>query len=111
MRISDWNSDVCSSDLNTHDTLETTVASYRGEPGFNTRAIGALAVDVKWPLIGSFLGGTQRLTPSVQVVASPHLSNLDLPNREARSVELAARSDERRVGEGWDVRDRVRGRL
>src|SRR3546814_9324318 len=75
MRISDWNSDVCSSDLNTHDTLETTVASYRGEPGFNTRAIGALAVDVKWPLIGSFLGGTQRLTPRVQVVASPHIAN------------------------------------
>src|SRR3546814_15079543 len=59
---------------NTHDTLETTVASYRGEPGFNTRAIGALAVDGKWPLIGSFLGGRQRLTPRVQVVASPPLN-------------------------------------
>src|SRR3546814_18852736 len=32
---------------NTHDTLETTVARYRGEPGFNNRAIGALAVAVK----------------------------------------------------------------
>lgn len=73
---------------NTHDTLETTVASYRGEPGFNTRAIGALAIDVKWPLVGSFLGGTQRLTPRVQVVASPHIANLDLPNEDARAVDL-----------------------
>src|SRR3546814_18874780 len=92
MRISDWNSDVCSSDLNTHDTLETTVASYRGEPGFNTRAIGALAVDVKWPLIGSFLGGTQRLTPRVQVVASPHIAKIGRASCRARvcpSVELS----------------------
>ena len=48
---------------NADDTLATTVASYRGKGGFQTRAIGALAIDVKWPFIGSFLNGTQRLTP------------------------------------------------
>jgi LPS-assembly protein len=73
---------------NTHDVLETAVAAYRGEPGFNTRAIGAVAIDVKWPLIGSAFGGTQRLTPRVQVVASPHIANLDIPNEDARAVDL-----------------------
>nr|WP_286207785.1 LPS assembly protein LptD [Hephaestia sp. MAHUQ-44] len=73
---------------NTSDTLATTVAAYRGESGFNTQAIGAVAVDVKWPLVGEFLGGTQRLTPRVQVVAAPHIANLDLPNEDARAVDL-----------------------
>ena len=73
---------------NTHDVLETAIASYRGEPGFNTRAIGAVAVDVQWPLIGSAFGGAQRLTPRVQVVASPHIANLDIPNEDARAVDL-----------------------
>ena len=73
---------------NVNDTLATTVASYRGEDGFSTRAIGALAADVKWPLIGSILGGTQRITPRVQVVASPRLANLSVPNEDARAVDL-----------------------
>ncbi|WP_326524478.1 LPS-assembly protein LptD [Sphingomonas sp.] len=73
---------------NAHDTLTTTVASYRGNEGFSTRAIGALAVDVKWPFIGTFLGGTQRVTPRVQVVASPRLANLSIPNEDARAVDL-----------------------
>ncbi|KQN26250.1 organic solvent tolerance protein [Sphingomonas sp. Leaf33] len=73
---------------NTRDVLATTVASYRGEEGFSTRAIGALAVDVRWPLIGNFLGGTQRLTPRAQIVASPKIANLSIPNEDARAVEL-----------------------
>lgn len=73
---------------NTNDTLATTVASYRGDDGFSTRAIGALAVDVKWPFIGTFLNGTQRITPRVQVVASPKLANLSIPNEDARAVDL-----------------------
>ncbi|HEU4960067.1 MAG TPA: LPS assembly protein LptD [Sphingomonas sp.] len=72
----------------TDDTLATTVPSYRGEPGFQHRFIGALAVDVKWPFIGGFLGGTQRLTPRIQIVASPHTANLNIPNEDARAVDL-----------------------
>ncbi|WNO55146.1 LPS-assembly protein LptD [Stakelama saccharophila] len=70
------------------DTLLTDVVRYRGEEGVNTRAIGALAIDVKWPLIGSFLGGTQQLTPRVQIVASPKVRNLAIPNEDARAVDL-----------------------
>jgi LPS-assembly protein len=73
---------------NAHDTLTTAVASYRGDEGFSSRAIGALAVDVRWPFIGEAFGGTQRITPRVQVVAAPKLSNLAIPNEDARAVDL-----------------------
>ena len=70
------------------DVGSTGVASYRGLDGWQTRAIGALAVDVKWPFIGTFLSGTQRFTPRVQVVASPHIANIDIPNEDARAIDL-----------------------
>jgi len=73
---------------NANDTVATTVASYRGDEGFQARAIGALAIDVKYPLIGSFLGGTQRLTPRVQIVAAPKTENMGIPNEDARAVDL-----------------------
>ncbi|QDX28385.1 LPS-assembly protein LptD [Sphingomonas suaedae] len=73
---------------NTQDTLATTVASYRGLEGFRARAIGALALDLKWPLIGEAFGGTQRVTPRFQIVAAPKLENFDVPNEDARSVDL-----------------------
>lgn len=72
----------------TTNTLQTQTASYRGTEGWNGRVIGALALDVKWPFVGQFLGGTQRLTPRVQFVASPTTANLSIPNEDARSVDL-----------------------
>ncbi|WP_425231128.1 LPS-assembly protein LptD [Sphingomonas sp.] len=73
---------------NTHDTLSTAVTSYRGLEGFHTRAIGAAAADLSWPLIGALGGGTQRFTPRLQIVASPRIANLSLPNEDARAVDL-----------------------
>lgn len=73
---------------NASDTLDTAVVSYRGSEGFSTRGIAAVALDIKWPLIGGFLSGTQRLTPRVQIVASPPIGNLEIPNEDARSVDL-----------------------
>ena len=61
---------------------------YRGEEGWNGRLIGALAADLRWPLIGTFLGGMQRLTPRLQLVASAPTNNMDIPNEDARSVDL-----------------------
>ena len=72
----------------TNDTELTPTAIYRGDEGWSARAIGALAADLKWPLVGPFLTGTQRLTPRVQFVASPPTENLDIPNEDARSVDL-----------------------
>ncbi|GAA0731155.1 LPS-assembly protein LptD [Sphingomonas japonica] len=93
-RVTDWGQEVtltgyARGDLyNSVDTLLTSVESYRGDEGFNARAIGAVALDVKWPLVGEFLGGTQRITPRVQVVASPRIDNLGVPNEDARAVDL-----------------------
>ena len=71
-----------------NDTHLTDTLIYRGEEGWNGRLIGALAADLRWPLIGTFLGGMQRLTPRLQLVASAPTNNMDIPNEDARSVDL-----------------------
>jgi LPS-assembly protein len=94
-RLTNWGQEVTLTAFargdayNTSDTAATAVASYRGLDGFQTRAIGAAAIDVKWPFIGELFGGTQRWTPRVQIVASPHVANLRVPNEDARAVDLA----------------------
>ncbi|MEA3067206.1 MAG: LPS-assembly protein, partial [Sphingomonadales bacterium] len=72
----------------TDDAQDTTVAIYRGTNGWHARAIGALAADIKWPFIGSAFGGVQRLVPRVQLVLTPPTPNLNIPNEDARSVDL-----------------------
>jgi LPS-assembly protein len=72
----------------TTDTLLTPTLAYRGTEGWHARGIGALAAEVRWPLIGPFMAGTHRLTPRLQVVASPPTRNLDIPNEDARAVDL-----------------------
>jgi LPS-assembly protein len=70
------------------ENLTTTNAFYRGNPGWQARGIAIGAVDVKWPFVGEFLGGTHVLTPRVQVVASPEIRNLEIPNEDARAIDL-----------------------
>lgn len=76
--------DVYHSDEN---ALTPTIA-YRGNPGWQTRGVAIGAVDVKWPFVGEFMGGIQVFTPRIQLVASPSIRNLDIPNEDARSIEL-----------------------
>jgi LPS-assembly protein len=76
--------DIYHSDEN---VLTSTVA-YRGQEGWQTRGVATAALDIKWPFIGEFLGGTQILTPRVQLVASPTIRNLDIPNEDARAIDL-----------------------
>src|SRR5690606_22797276 len=76
--------DVYHSDEN----AATVTPSYRGNSGWEARGIAIGAVDVKWPFVGGFLGGTQVLTPRVQLVASPPIKNLDIPNEDARAIDL-----------------------
>ncbi len=73
---------------NTRDTIDTAVLSYRGDEGFTPRGIAALAVDVRWPFVGAIGRGTQRISPRVQLVASPRIANLAVPNEDARAVDL-----------------------
>jgi len=70
------------------DTELNPVPSYRGAEGWSARGVGALAGELRWPFIGTFMNGTQRLTPRVQVVVSPPTKNLRIPNEDARAIEL-----------------------
>ena len=66
----------------------TDTVIYRGDPGWRFRGIATAAVDVRWPFVGQLLGGTQVLAPRVQLVASPSIRNLSVPNEDARAVDL-----------------------
>ncbi len=70
------------------DSADTNVAAYAGRDGWHARGIGALAADMRWPFIGPAFGGTQRLTPRVQIVLTPPTPNLSIPNEDARSIDL-----------------------
>ncbi len=72
----------------TSDSASTVVPIYRGTDGWHSRAIGALAADLQWPFIGAALGGIQRLVPRIQLVLTPPTPNLDIPNEDARSIDL-----------------------
>ncbi len=72
----------------TSNTLATVTPSYRGEEGWTTRGVATAAVDISWPFVGEAFGGTQVLTPRVQLVASPPIRNLDIPNEDARAIDL-----------------------
>ncbi|MEZ5681884.1 MAG: LPS assembly protein LptD [Erythrobacter sp.] len=66
----------------------TSTASYRGNPGWQTRGVALGAVDVHWPFVGEAFGGEQVLTPRVQLVATPPIKNLAIPNEDARAIDL-----------------------
>ena len=66
----------------------TATAIYRGNPGWETRAIAVAAVDVEWPFVGEAFGGTQVFTPRVQFAASPPIRNLAVPNEDSRAFDL-----------------------
>ena len=93
-RITGWGQEVTLTALargdvyHSSDNLLTTTASYRGLSGWQSRAIATAAVDVKWPFVGKFLNGTQVLTPRFQIVGSPTIKNLAVPNEDARAIDL-----------------------
>jgi len=66
----------------------TTTDLYRGHSGWETRGVALAAADLQWPFVGKFLGGTQVLTPHFQLVASPPIRNLAVPNEDARAIDL-----------------------
>ena len=70
------------------DNMLNATASYRGNPGWQTRGVALGAVDVEWPFVGEFLGGEQVFTPRVQLVATPDIKNLAIPNEDARAIDL-----------------------
>ena len=93
-RITPWGQEVTFTALVRGDIYHssenslTSTAIYRGLSGWQGRGVAVGAVDVKWPFVGEFLGGTQVLTPRFQVVATPSTRNLELPNEDARAIDL-----------------------
>ncbi|MCC6478542.1 LPS-assembly protein LptD [Sphingorhabdus sp.] len=76
--------DVYHSDEN----LTTVTPIYRGESGWKGRGIAAAAIDMRWPFAGEAFGGTQVVTPRIQLVGAYTSSNLKMPNEDARAVDL-----------------------
>ncbi len=76
--------DIYNSDEN---DLTPTIIN-RGETGVQGRAIGTGAIDIKWPFAGKAFGGFQTFTPRVQLVATPTVANLRIPNEDSRAVDL-----------------------
>ena len=92
-RLTNWGQEVTftaygRADAYNANNIASTPLVYQGLAGFQGRGIGALAVDVKWPFVGELWGGSQRFTPRVQIVASPKIKNIEIPNEDARSVDL-----------------------
>ncbi len=93
-RITSWGQELSLTALargdayHSDENADTITDLYRGEEGWQFRGIGAVSADVEWPFIGALFGGTQQITPRVQLVATPGLSNLDVPNEDSRSIEL-----------------------
>ncbi|MEW9856740.1 LPS-assembly protein LptD [Novosphingobium sp. M1R2S20] len=93
-RLTEWGQEVTVTGLvrgdvyHSSDNELTAVDLYRGEEGWQGRGVATAAVDVRWPLVGNVFGGTQVLTPRVQLVATPDTPNLDIPNEDARAVDL-----------------------
>ncbi len=73
---------------NTENTLATLTQVYRGNEGWTTRGVATAAIDIEWPFVGEAFGGTQVLKPRVQIVASPPIRNLAVPNEDSRAIDL-----------------------
>lgn len=73
-----------------HSSENTLTATqiYQGSPGWQARGVAVAAADLQWPFVGPAFGGTQVFTPRVQVVASPPIRNLAVPNEDARAIDL-----------------------
>lgn len=72
----------------TNETSLTITPAYRGDPGFQARGIAIGAIDVEWPFVGKAFSGTQVFKPRLQLVASPPIRNLSIPNEDSRAIDL-----------------------
>lgn len=73
---------------NTNNIGATTTIAYRGTEGWTARGIATAAIDIEWPFVGEAFGGTQVFKPRLQLVASPKIRNLAVPNEDARAIDL-----------------------
>ncbi len=70
------------------NTSLTSTIAYRGDEGWSSRGVAIAALDVEWPFVGEAFGGTQVLKPRIQLVVSPPIENLAIPNEDSRAIDL-----------------------
>jgi LPS-assembly protein len=73
---------------NVSDSALSRTPVYATRDGWESRGLAAAAFDVEWPFAGPAFGGTQTLTPRVQLVASSSGDNGRFPNEDSRAVEF-----------------------
>jgi LPS-assembly protein len=77
---------------NVIDPQKASLPAYAGEAGFSARIIPVAAVDIEWPFAGPAFGGTQTITPRIQLVATPSGIDNNTPNEDSRAIELESGS-------------------
>src|SRR3546814_19667013 len=96
MRISDWSSDVCSSDLGAYESERPLTFARLGE-GLDAIEAGGVA-----PNVASFVGGGNLRHPGAGFDDRP------LTSAESDPM-VGVRSEERRVGKEWCSTGSYRG--
>ena len=93
-RLTSWGQDLRLTALVRGDAYHSNanplpiVSRYEGTPGWQTRAIFSFGAEMRWPFIGEIMGGTQKLTPHIQIVATPSVRNVSVPNEDSRAFDL-----------------------
>lgn len=77
---------------NTINPQKASLPEYAGQSGISARFIPVAAIDVEWPFAGPALGGTQTITPRIQLVATPSGIDNTTPNEDSRAIELESGS-------------------
>src|SRR3546814_16306148 len=122
MRISDWSSDVCSSDLKQRQALEdagveaVVVYDHHGKrqpnPLFRRLRPGQTLVVASLPCLGGYLEAVataKRLFAKGCAIEVLHHRRRYAPGRPpAAGVPALERTDERRVGKEWVSKGRTR---
>ncbi len=67
---------------------QATLPEYAGSGKVEGRVLPLVAVTAEWPFAGPIFGGTQTVTPRVQLVAAGGGDNRGIPNEDARAVDL-----------------------
>lgn len=69
-------------------SARATLPEYAGRDGWRGRGYGLAAADISWPFAGPALGGEHTISPRLQLVAAPRVTNLGFPNEDSRAFEL-----------------------
>src|SRR3546814_14025174 len=103
MRISDWSSDVCSSDLQQAAGDGGAVELHAGEDAGDFHGMGEIRI-ARGPLLGAMglhrehIGAVQQVLIRIWIICENLLNQLDLPHDSGTHHTGPFRSEERRVG-------------